>query len=503
MARHILGIDIRTHAVSSVLVKTALKGSRIEAQAKVSITGHQDLEKGISTCLEAINDIAPLSGAVCLAAFSADQIFFRNLRVPFKEEKKIRQILPYELEPLLLQPVDDLIIDFFPIGLSHTADIVTAAIDKPKLEPCLAALAAFKLEPKIITAGSFATACCLTRMDDIPKNFIFLDVNPTECTLCLIVSGEINFVRSFSTGSNPSPDAGLLSTQIKRTISAFTQTLSQDFHPEALFISGAGMQEDTLTDGLSQHLNLTAEPLDLANAKGFFFENSVLAHWNPAQMDGALALTLIELEDIDVLNLRKGPLAVKTQWLKYRNEAVKTGILAGLVLLLIFSGIIVNSFTLKKKIDRLDARILSTFKAAFPEVEKIVDPLQQMQTRLKSARQQFAYPEETESKILQINILNDISSLVPADTDLELIRLVTGPEIVLVSGQTDTFNSVNIIKNSLEKGPLFEKITISSANIDKSENRVRFNLKIELRSEADTGRRVISGADRRKGSKEN
>ena len=56
--------------------------------------------------------------------------------------------------------------------------------------------------------------------------------------------------------------------------------------------------------------------------------------------------------------------------------------------------------------------------------------------------------------------------------------MVLGLENVVISGDTDTFNSVDSIKSRLEQVDSFKKIIISSANINKSDNRVRFKLKI-------------------------
>jgi hypothetical protein len=58
-----------------------------------------------------------------------------------------------------------------------------------------------------------------------------------------------------------------------------------------------------------------------------------------------------------------------------------------------------------------------------------------------------------------------------------MTRLVIGPESLLIDGTTDTFNTVDDIKNRLEKANLFKSVSISSANIDRSDNRVRFKLK--------------------------
>jgi general secretion pathway protein L len=55
-----------------------------------------------------------------------------------------------------------------------------------------------------------------------------------------------------------------------------------------------------------------------------------------------------------------------------------------------------------------------------------------------------------------------------------------GSESVSISGDTDSFNSVDNIKSNLEKSDIFKKIVISAANIDKFDKRVRFKLKVNL-----------------------
>jgi hypothetical protein len=63
---------------------------------------------------------------------------------------------------------------------------------------------------------------------------------------------------------------------------------------------------------------------------------------------------------------------------------------------------------------------------------------------------------------------------------VDFTRLVIQPENVVISGTTDTFNSVDDIKSRLEQIQYFEKVTISSSNIDRSGEEVRFILKVAL-----------------------
>ena len=73
-----------------------------------------------------------------------------------------------------------------------------------------------------------------------------------------------------------------------------------------------------------------------------------------------------------------------------------------------------------------------------------------------------------------------IRSYYAESVKVNLTRLVIQPDNVLISGTTDAYDAVNDIKSRLEKVQYFKKVTISSANIDRSGNEVRFMLKLEL-----------------------
>lgn len=479
MGGNILGLDIQHHAVSAVLLKSGFRGNRVEAFARSSSAGPDDLQNSIGNCLEAINQTADISGSTCIASLPADQIFFRNIKVPFRENKKIRQILPYEIEPTLPFPADNFIIDFFESDINEATDLVVAAIEKSKLESYLNLILSFQVEPKALTAGGCPTAHCLSYLPGLPQNYLYLDIGQTTATLCSVTSGRIRYIRSFLLRSNDLSETTSLCTEIQRTFHAFSEILPDCKNPEIVFLTGSGLEKTPVEENIKQTLDIPVEIVDLARIAGFTTKNISEQKWLPHLMDNAFALTLIEIEGIDVLNFRKGPFAIRKHWETYRKEILRTGILSGIVLALIFMNIILDSYLTKQKVDNLDAHITEIFKTTFPEVKKIVDPLQQMQIKLKEARKQLIYPTDGEPRIRRIDILNDISRLITKDTNVDITRLVMGPETVSISGNTDTFNSVNIIKKRLERGDSFKKVTISSANIDKSGSRVRFKLNIQ------------------------
>jgi len=483
MSRKILGLDIRNHAVSAVLVNSGIKGSAINGYAHVPITEQNDIENNIAAALETVLETMNITGSVCITSFPADQISYRNIQVPFKEAKKIGQILPFELEATLPFQVDDLIIDFQPIkfpGPTDHTDIIAAAAEKSKLKSYLDTLASFDIKPEIVTASGYPAARSLIKIADTPEKWLFADIDPNKGTLFAAISGQIILVRSFPISSGASSRTESLCIHIQRTLSAFEEIFEPNFQPGGIFITGCGLDDATFEQDMERTLELPVRRTDLVRDTDIVRKNFPAESWRPEQMDNAFALTLIETAGIDSLNFRKGPFAESKHWAEHKKSFIKAGILAGMVLVLAFFNIMLESYTLGKKLDRLDGQINDIFMKTFPDVKKIVDPLQQMRVKIQDAKKESVIAEATKANIRNIDILYDISDLIPKEIDVDLTRLVIGSETVLISGNTDTFNSVDDMKSRLEQGEMFKKVTISSANIEKSGNRVRFKLKVQL-----------------------
>ena len=78
-----------------------------------------------------------------------------------------------------------------------------------------------------------------------------------------------------------------------------------------------------------------------------------------------------------------------------------------------------------------------------------------------------------------LDLLKDISERVPGALDVHVTSMVVDPDTVRISGETDTFNTVDSLKNGLEKSTYFSEVTISAANLDRSGKKVQFELKLQ------------------------
>jgi len=150
------------------------------------------------------------------------------------------------------------------------------------------------------------------------------------------------------------------------------------------------------------------------------------------------------------------------------------------VLALLFFSVIMESYTLNRRLDQIDQRITAVYKATFPEVKRIVDPHREMQVNVQEAKKSAVNQSPAGPHIRSIDILNSISQNIPANIEVDVTRMVISPGTVLISGNTDDFKSVDDIKGNLEQVEYFKKVTISSTNLDRSGKEVRFVLKVEL-----------------------
>jgi Tfp pilus assembly protein PilN len=185
------------------------------------------------------------------------------------------------------------------------------------------------------------------------------------------------------------------------------------------------------------------------------------------------------VEGFRELNFRQGPFAPSRQWIEHKGQIIKSSILAGLVLILLVTGYLIESRFRENKLKHLNNQIVDIFQSTLPDVTRIVDPVHQLRVAVEETRKNTFYPE-TNKQVRIIDILADLSRLTPDSMDVIFTRMVVGENDMMISGKTDSFKAVDDMKNFLEQSSLFKKVTISSTTTEKSGKRISFKLKIIL-----------------------
>ncbi len=484
-----LGLDINEDSITAVQVVGGLKGYQITACGHVRIQGEGGLEDGLRRICEGVD----LRSDTCVLSLPARHVSYRNLDMPFKDPRKIRKTLPYEIDSLLPLPIEELIVDFAIIDRSEQTHILAASIKKSTVSEYLTRLQAVGVDPEVLDVRSLPLVSWLLRREDVPENGILLDISGKVSTMALYLKRRIALIRTFAlngghaaippadTGptGDSGPDLESLSRMVRNTIHASGRQDQEVIYPEKIFFTGPGALRPDTGPLLSRFLDLPSEQVNLVEDRRIRMDGDVAQTWNAPLMDGALSLALREPKPRQGFNFRRDEFEVRGKYFGIKKELRKAAILIMLVLAFLAGDMGTDYYFMKERYSDLDQEIKKVFMQTFPDVKKVVDPLAQMKVRINQIKGPAAtYPGMDQGRGV-LDLLEDISKRIPRSLDVRIVRMIIDPEMVRMSGTTTTFNAVDNIKGSLESSPLFDQVTISSANLDRKGKKVSFEIKLK------------------------
>lgn len=497
MPGKILGLDISEESITAVQVKSGLKGYQITACARIMI----EEEGGLDDALKELFNQMDLKSDIYLSSIPGEHVSCRNLQMPFKEPKKIRQTIAFELESMLPFPIEDLIVDFTIIDQSNQSEILAASVSRRYISEYLTLLKAHGIDPEVLDIRSVPVVLWLLRQAGTPDNGLLLDIGLKKNTMVLYLDRRIVLIRTFAfdggaiarsiTNATDSDLAYTLMaekiescfksfcTMVQNTSRAFAWHVNREVRPEKIFFNGLGALYPETGDLLNRFLHIPVEQIDLSGDKRVHMDKNIAQVWNPALMNSALALALRDDKQGQGFNFRKDEFEVKKHYLGIKKEIRKVAVFFILILSFLVADLYVDYSFLKKRYNMMDQKITAVFRQTFPDVKRIVDPVQQMRVRIKEVKKSAISLPGVNADQKVLDLLRDISQRVTKSLDVRVTRMVVDPETVRISGKTDTFNTVENIKNRLEPSAYFSAVTISSANLDRDSKRVQFEIKLQ------------------------
>jgi type IV pilus assembly protein PilM len=199
MAKHILGLDIGKSSVKAVLIEAGLRGSaRIVAWEKIDVVG----TGGTREALRRLQEVPVLTVPACQTTLAAGGFSFRNLKLPFKDRKKIGQTLPFELESQIPHALEDVLIDFTVLSQADGSELFAAVIKKTDVEDRIALLGEYGFDSEVIDIDAVPIAARLMADAAADSTGLLLDVGAAGTTGIFFRAGKILQIRAFPFGGN-------------------------------------------------------------------------------------------------------------------------------------------------------------------------------------------------------------------------------------------------------------------------------------------------------------
>jgi hypothetical protein len=193
----------------------------------------------------------------------------------------------------------------------------------------------------------------------------------------------------------------------------------------------------------------------------------LLGHFMP------VSLSLRGIDRADSVNFRKKDLAFtkKIEWIKgYTGTWPKVA--AAFVVLWIV-GMSLNIGMGARVNHQLTQKIAREFSSIMPPGTPMVDPVKQMEQQLGRLAPKSG---QGASGATPLDILRDISVGIPKSIDVLVDSISIDEESITVTGTASTYDNVEKVKAGLASLPYAGEVKIVSANVDKTDQRIRLKL---------------------------
>ncbi|MDD5434017.1 MAG: pilus assembly protein PilM [Nitrospira sp.] len=205
MARKIVGIDIGSHSIKVVLGRERFGKIEILQAYQKPVIG-----EGTQELISSIIRENHISHDVVVSSVPGNTVSVHYLHLPFTDESRIGQVVPYEVEGLIPFSLDEMVIDQFILSKSNGTNgkgpqgssVCAALINKGILQDHIDTLKASHIEPRVIELESLALYQTFMEWHKTEDTVAVLDIGASRSNLCIISKAKPVSVRTFNRGGN-------------------------------------------------------------------------------------------------------------------------------------------------------------------------------------------------------------------------------------------------------------------------------------------------------------
>jgi hypothetical protein len=250
--------------------------------------------------------------------------------------------------------------------------------------------------------------------------------------------------------------------------------------PAHMTITGGGALFVPLQKALETSFSLPLEVLDLIRLKQLETDEETRRENPPQIMNTAIAAATRSFAGRKSFNFRQGEFAAQNVRFNLKGQLKWAAVVAGIIFLLAIVNQILDYSLKTKRLDVIKKQITLIFEKDSPETKNMVDPVQQLKTKLAEDKKTFGFYKGDKS-ITVLNILKEISSLVPPSLDIIITNLSYENSIVSIKGEAKKTDDISAVRNELLKSRYFKEVTMGSTSLARDGGKIDFDLRIELK----------------------
>ena len=489
MPTQVLGIALEDHHIGMVRLRGHAKSYDVTLALRQPLPAHDDAEQQDMLRRESVQRLVEdhgLRGDNVLVSLPAHRGILRNLALPFRDVRRIRQTIGFALDEHVPFEPEDVVVDFRRLPVQPTqqqTQVLAAAMPKRVIADSLALLTDAGLEPGVLDLDVFGVAdAAVLGGSGLPGRTAVLHAGPQRSLLTLMHDGVPVFARSLAQGPQAEdrevPDAERLVRQLQHTLFACEDTLRQAYEPDLLLLLGPCREQlPTLAARMEESTGIPARVWRL-QAPGYQPAGGPAEGHHPAAHDIALGSALRGLHrQLRGFNLRRGEFAPHSNLRELRGKLVVLGVMACAVGVLGLANLYLQNHFKAQRLARVQNGIAGVFSEILPGA-RMVQPLAQARERMRELeRRGRAFGGLTGAQLSTLQILRELSARVPASLKVEVDNMTINGDSVEMSASAASYDNVVSLQSALSASPLLADVTINNTR-QGSNNTVQFRLSL-------------------------
>ena len=495
MPQQVLGIALEDNHLTAVRLTGHSRAYEVTLALRQPLPVHDDPEEHAGLRRQTLRQVAEthgLRGDTVLASLPAQHAILRNLTLPFRDLRRIRQMIAFALDEHMPFEPEDVVVDFRPLPIKpipQQMQVLVAGMPKQEVVDDLALFRSAGLEPSVLDLDVFSLAnAAVLGGNGVPGKTALLDVHPERTLLTLLYDGAPLFARSLTQGmptdGGDLPDAQKLGKQLQHTLYACEHAVQAAYEPDLVLLFGADREQLAhLAVGLSEATGLQTRVWRL-EAPGHQQASGGSESPDSGLAGHALALgaALRGLHrQAEGLNFRRGEFAPHSNLRELRGKLIGLGVLAVAVGGLGLGNLYLQNHYKAQRLAQLQDGIAKGFSDVLPGT-RMVQPVAQMREKMRDLDKRLrAFGGLTGAQLSGLQILRELSARVPASLGVEIDSLNINGDVIEVSASTASYDNVVKLQNAFAASPLLSDVTVNNTR-QGANNTVQFKLSLRASS---------------------
>jgi len=523
MPQKIIGLDIGSHSIKAVQLRRTFRGFELIGfqEKEIQRDGEIVPSDAVVQALVELFGEGRIAGDLVVTSIPGHQVSARMIKLPFADRKKMDKVIPFEVEGYTPFNIEEMVVSYHIVKVEEGgAQVLALLVKKDVLRDHLEILERAKISPKIVDldALSLYTISSLI-LQGIKGPFSLADIGASKTSICIVDGGHVSMIRSLPIGGEAITgaiqrefdlsleeaeqgkmrhgiilEAGLESEEenryskcIESAISPLVREMKQTFHSyeadrhqrvERIFLCGGTSALRNLIPYLSRELEVETEPLDVLGAP---FNKLTMGSAPADRIPHGLGLSLrgVGNESFSQVNFRRDEFAFRSEVKEIKGKILYAGIWMLALLLLVSFDFYLKLDMKQRHHEDLNGEIRRVFASTLPEIKNIVNEVQQMRAKIEELKREPLLSSEVGLEGMSVlDLMREITLRMPEGVRVDMRDLDINKGRVAITGETDSFKSVDKIKAGLQKFTGFKRVALTHAKVGTKGDKVEFKFSI-------------------------